>query len=225
MTKQIIPYYRVSTERQKARGMGLQAQQSAVQAYADRCGGKIAAEFREAESGGDRERPELARAVAAARARGATLVVAKLDRLARDTRLILELVDSGVGIHFCDLPDFGDDPAISRLMLTVVAAIAEFERKRIGQRIKAAIAERKKRGTWKRRPSYFDPQAQARGAKAAAAKRVEKAKKYRALMRPVIESFGPGTLAELAERLNAAGYATPKGKAWTPGTVFGILRE
>ncbi len=226
--KQLIAYFRVSTAKQGRSGLGLDAQRAAVRRYAQDKGATIRAEYTEVESGAKADRPELALAVARARMTRATLVVAKLDRLARDVRLILQLVDSGIAIHFCDLPELaGDDPAVGRLMLTLLAAVAEFERKRISSRIKAAIAQRKQRG-WKATVTEASragfQAAQPRATKAAAVGRSKRAAQYRAEIRPLIASLGPGTLAEIAERLNGQGYTTPKGRPWSPQAVQRVVK-
>jgi len=96
----LVAYYRVSTDRQGKSGLGLDAQRAAVAEYARRSGEPVAAEYTEVESGRRCDRPQLAAALSRAREGGETLVVAKLDRLARDVRLVLELADSGVRLHF-----------------------------------------------------------------------------------------------------------------------------
>jgi DNA invertase Pin-like site-specific DNA recombinase len=116
----LIAYYRVSTDRHGKSRLGLEAQQYAVEAFAKRTGQKITASFTEIESGRRRDHPKLAEALATWRTHGLTLVVAKLDRLARDVSLILSLVDSGVRIVFLDPPDLSADPIVGRLVLTVL---------------------------------------------------------------------------------------------------------
>lgn len=142
----VVAYYRVSTDRQGRSGLGLDAQREAVRAHVRQAGAKVAAEFTEVESGARRDRPELGCAIEAARAKGATPVVAKLDRLTRDVRLLLEIADGGVPLRCLDVPPLPDDPAVARMLLTILAAFAEFERRRIGQRVREAMARRKAKG-------------------------------------------------------------------------------
>ena len=120
----IVAYYRVSTDKQGERGLGMEAQRVAVEAYATRAGEKIAGAYTEVESGRCRSRPVLAEAVAHARRIDATLVVAKLDRLARDVGFVLALVDTGAKLYFLDLPSVSTgDPIVGRLMLSVMASV------------------------------------------------------------------------------------------------------
>jgi DNA invertase Pin-like site-specific DNA recombinase len=230
----LVCYYRVSSQRQGRSGLGLEAQRAAVLAYAQRCQGQIIAEFRETESGGQRDRPELAKAVRRARLSGATLVVAKLDRLARDVRLILELRDSGLSLHFCDLPELGThDPAAAQMILTIMAAFAEFERGRGSERCRAVRAEQRKRGVKlgsanPKSPGFLKNGKQKLGTVAAAQARTKRAQEFRALMRPVLDELQAGglvTLAQLAEALNQQGYRTRTGRMWTPAHVHALLRE
>jgi DNA invertase Pin-like site-specific DNA recombinase len=142
-----VAYYRVSTARQGASGLGLEAQQASVAAYLNGGSWELVGQFTEIESGGksDLERPELRAAQAACKRLGATLIVAKLDRLSRDVRILLALVDDGVPIRFVDLPDIPGG-AVGRLILTQMAAVAEFERRRISERTKDALKAAKARG-------------------------------------------------------------------------------
>jgi DNA invertase Pin-like site-specific DNA recombinase len=143
-----IAYYRVSTERQGRSGLGLEAQQAAVAKYLTGIpDASLAASYTDIESGKRSDRPELVRAMELCRATGATLIVAKLDRLSRDVDFLRQCVRQidGAGIVFCDLPDLPPGAA-GKLVLTVMASIAEFEAGRISERTKAALAAAKARG-------------------------------------------------------------------------------
>ncbi len=143
-----IAYIRVSTQRQGASGLGLDAQRMAVAAYL-RGRGDLVGEIVEIESGrkAGKHRPELVRALARCKAEGAALVIGKLDRLARDVRFFLEVIDdSGVDIRFADLPDICPATDEGRMILVSMANFAEFEGRRIGTRTKAALAAAKSRG-------------------------------------------------------------------------------
>jgi len=139
-----VAYYRVSTERQGASGLGIEAQQQAVRDYLDGGAWHLVAEFTEVESGKRNGRPRLAEAMAACKKHDATLVFAKLDRLARDVRFLLEVADK-VNVVFCDLPQVPPG-AVGRFILTNLAAVAELEAGMISERTKAALAAAKARG-------------------------------------------------------------------------------
>src|SRR5689334_15522551 len=103
--RRLIAYYRVSTQKQGASGLGLEGQEAAVAAYAASSGGELLCAYVEVESGRKGDRPELARALADCRRSRATLVIAKLDRLTRNTRFLLALIEADVDVAFCDLPE------------------------------------------------------------------------------------------------------------------------
>src|SRR3954451_12657380 len=134
-----VAYYRVSTAKQGANGLGLDAQREAVAGHLD--GGKwqLAAEFTEVESGRKNDRPELAKALATCRRTGATLVIAKLDRLARNVAFVSNLMEAGVEFVAVDFP------TANRLTIHILAAVAEHEREMISARTKAALAAAKAR--------------------------------------------------------------------------------
>ena len=101
----IISYYRVSTQKQGNSGLGIEAQRATVTDYAQRAGALVVAEFIEVESGKRNNRPQLAEAIAEAKRTGATLVIAKLDRLARNAGFVFALRDAGVKFIACDIPE------------------------------------------------------------------------------------------------------------------------
>lgn len=129
----IVAYYRVSTAKQEESGLGLLGQQAAVAAYATAGGRTIVAAFTEVETGKIADRPELAKALAHARRTGATLCIAKLDRLARNVAFVANLMEAGVDFVACDNPHCG------RLTIHILAAVAEDEARRISERTKAAL--------------------------------------------------------------------------------------
>ena len=136
----LIAYYRVSSKRQGRSGLGLEAQQADVAVYARQHGGKLLASYTEVETGKRSDRPELARAIAHAKRARATLVVAKLDRLARNVAFTSKLMDSGVDFVCCD------NPHATRLTIHILAAVAEDEARRISERTKAGPESRQT--TW-----------------------------------------------------------------------------
>ncbi len=147
----LIAYYRVSTARQGESGLGLEAQRSKVEALAAERGAVVVSEYVEVESGRKADRPKLAAAMAEARKTGAVVAVAKLDRLARDAELVLRLSREAEkngfgGLLFADLPECDCTTAAGRLLLSLMASVAEFEGRRISERTKEALAAAKARG-------------------------------------------------------------------------------
>ncbi len=140
MEPKLVAYYRVSTKQQGQSGLGLEAQEIAVRDYAKGTGAAILAKYTEIESGKLADRPQLAKAVAHARRAKAKLVIAKLDRLARNVAFLSALMDSGVEFVACD------NPHANRLTIHILAAVAEDEARRISERTKAALAAAKARG-------------------------------------------------------------------------------
>lgn len=141
MIASYISYYRVSTTRQGVSGLGLQAQQNAASEFTKSSGGQIIKEFTEVESGKRIARPELDAAIEACRLTGSTLLIAKLDRLARNVHFISGLIESKTRFVAVDMPN------ADRFMLHVYAAMAEEEGRRISERTKLSLAAAKARGT------------------------------------------------------------------------------
>jgi len=135
-----VSYLRVSTDRQGKSGLGLEAQRASVADYLNGGTWELIDEFVEIESGGNAARPKLAEALALCRAHRATLVVAKLDRLARDAHFLLGLEKAGVDFVAADMPH------ANRLTVGIMAMVAEQERQFISDRTKAALAAAKARG-------------------------------------------------------------------------------
>jgi len=140
-TRAFVAYYRVSTDKQGQSGLGLDAQRTAVELHARSVGAEVIAAFQDVESGRKADRTGLAAALALCRVRRATLLIAKLDRLARSVAFIANLMEGGVDFVAADMP------SVNRLTVHVLAAVAEHEREMISQRTKAALAAAKVRGT------------------------------------------------------------------------------
>lgn len=220
----LVAYCRVSTARQGASGLGLEAQQAAVAAYAASVGLQVAQVYVEVESGCRNDRPQLARALAHARRSGAVLVIAKLDRLARNVAFLATLLESGVDLVACD------SPGASRLTLHVLAAVAEAEAGAISQRTKAALAAYKARGgkLGGQRPECrgnLTPEARAKGAQAAGRASREAAYTAYADLASEVTAFRDQglSLREIAARLNAAGHTTRRGRPWNAVQVARVL--
>jgi DNA invertase Pin-like site-specific DNA recombinase len=149
-----IAYYRVSTDRQGASGLGLDAQRQAVSNYI--AAHQLIAEFTEIESGRRHtNRPQLLAALEECRKQRATLVIARLDRLARNVAFIAALMENGTDFIACDMP------TANRLTIHILAAVAEHEREMISKRTKAALAEAKRRGTKLGNPRLHEATARA----------------------------------------------------------------
>lgn len=138
--RKFIAYYRVSTIRQGESGLGLDAQKASTATYLAAISGTLSLEFTEVESGKVANRPKLTEAIETCRRTGATLLIAKLDRLARNVAFIANLLESGVSFTAIDMPN------ADKFMLHVYAAVAEEEGRRISERTKAALSSAKARG-------------------------------------------------------------------------------
>ncbi len=210
-----VTYLRVSTVRQGESGLGLDAQRSTVEAFAGQHGGVIVAQHVEVESGKRSDRPELAKALQAARKAKATLLIAKLDRLARNVAFIANLMDAGVDFVAVD------QPFASRLTLHILAAVAEDEARRTSERTKAALAAAKARGVKLGSPRAVETSAIARAARSAYANKANAS--TRAVIRE-IQGAGISTLAGIAKTLEARGVRTPRGNTtWQPTQVARLI--
>lgn len=234
----LVAYYRVSTDLQGRSGLGIEAQKAAVAEYAARAGAAIIHEFEETESGKRNDRPQLAAALAVCRARRATLVVAKIDRLARNARFLLRVAEeSGEGgVAFCDLPQLPVGP-MGKFFLTVMAAIAELERGLISERTKAALAQIAE--AILRDGSYTSPRSgntitrlgnpRLRVTGASVARKREARRKAREVAPAIIaaQKAGCTKLVEIAAALSARGIKTPGGNSteWRPEQVRRVLKR
>jgi DNA invertase Pin-like site-specific DNA recombinase len=227
VTSKIVAYYRVSTKRQGQSGLGLDAQREALERHAQATGGKIVAEFVEVESGKRSDRPELAKAIARTRAVRGTLVIAKLDRLARNVAFVSALMESGCEFVACD------NPHATRLTIHILAAVAEDEARRISERTTAALQAAKRKGAklGTNRPGHVIDHAKGtrkglgKAVEAAAAAREQaRADCYGFLMVDMRAWRAAGeSYAAIADRLNAADHRTTGGRAFAAMTVQRIL--
>ena len=214
---QIVSYLRVSTARQGASGLGLEAQREAVARFTEAGGHTLLSEYVEVESGAKAARPNLAAALTSCRLHRATLVIAKLDRLARNMAFIANLMDGGVEFVACDMPH------ANRLTLHLLAAIAEHEREMISQRTKAALQAAKARGAKLGNPNGAIALLEGcrEAASRSAAVRRARAAQHAARMLPLLEELKSRHLSNgsLAAALNERGVRTPSGGYWYPEQV------
>jgi DNA invertase Pin-like site-specific DNA recombinase len=226
--KQAISYLRVSTDKQGISGLGIEAQRHAVEQMCAQRGYRLIEEFVEADSGRRNDRPQLQRARAMARAAGAVLVVAKLDRLARDVDMIRSIMASKEQVVFCDFPQIPDGP-MGEMMITLMAAFAEFESNCISKRTKDAMQAAKKRGQ-----KFGNPEALARWRRGRKidVSRANEARQAIAQQKindvePVIQDLrmkGITTLRGIASMLNFKGIKSPSGRDWKAESVRRVLR-
>jgi DNA invertase Pin-like site-specific DNA recombinase len=213
-----VAYYRVSTARQGRSGLGLEAQQQAVREHLN--GGKweLVAEFTEVESGKRSDRPKLVEAQKACRLRGAKLIIAKLDRLARNVAFISNLMESGVEFEAVDFPQ------ANRLTIHIMAAMAEHEAKMISERTKAALAAAKRRGVklGGDRGVRLTAEARRAGSAANAAIARARASDLSATVRE-LEAAGCESLRAIAEGLDARGIPAARGGKWSAVQVSRLL--
>jgi len=212
MTHTWVAYYRVSTLRQGESGLGIEAQKAAVHAYLRNQPGSVIGEFVETESGKKAaNRPQLQSALALCRTAKATLIIAKLDRLARNVHFVSGLLESGVNFVAVD------QPTKDRFMLHVQAAFAEEEARRISVRTKEALAAARQRGV------ILGATGKAMG------ERLRKQAMERALaLAPLIEEIkGDGfvTVRQIQQELNRRRIPSPKGATWHIPTLYFTLRR
>ena len=216
-----VAYYRVSTAKQGASGLGLEAQQESVRSYLNGGRWTMVDEVTEVESGKRNDRPALAQALSLCRLHGATLIIAKLDRLARNVNFISNLMESKVEFTAVDFPQ------ANRLTIHILAAVAEHEALMISQRTRAALQAAKARGVKLGTPrSELIAEHAVKGNRLSAARRSQAARERIADVRPVIESIrtaGITTLKGIAEALNARTIPAPRGGSWSAVQVSRVL--
>ena len=218
-----VAYYRVSTAKQGASGLGLEAQQAAVSSYLNGGDWRIVGAFTEVESGKSSDRPELAKALAAARLHRAPLVVANVSRLTRSLAFLSKLLEAGIDVRFCDLPQI--EGPTGRFMLQQMAAVAELEAGMIGDRTRKALAAAKARGVklGGDRGARLTAEQRAQGRAAIAARSNARATDLGATI-AALQAEGVTTLAALAAALTERGIPTSRGAVrWSSMQVSRVL--
>ncbi|MEN2787852.1 recombinase family protein [Sphingomonas qilianensis] len=217
-----VAYYRVSTAAQGRSGLGLEAQREAVESLCTARGWDLVAPpYTEIESGKRADRPELAKALHRAKVTGATLVVAKLDRLSRNVAFLAALQDSGAPFIAADMPEANE------LTVHIMAAVAQAERKAISKRTSEALQAAKARGQRLGNPNGAAALRRAAKGNTASIDAIRSEAAGRAeTMRPVIDDMrarGITSLENLAGELNAGGFITARGGQWHASTVRNML--
>jgi DNA invertase Pin-like site-specific DNA recombinase len=217
--RKAVTYYRVSTAKQGKSGLGLEAQRRSVEEFIASDGWHLAGEFVEVESGKIDHRPQLEAALAQCELTGASLIVAKLDRLSRNVAFLATLQDSGTKFVAADMPEANE------LTIHIMAAVAQAERKAISRRTKEALAAAKARGValGGRRANTEDLR---KGPAASAAKRsrvaAERARKV-ARQIEALRGQGHSSLRQLAAALTEQGITAPRGGDWSAAQVRSVL--
>lgn len=209
-----VAYYRVSTDRQGQSGLGLDAQRHAVAQHIGQA--ELVAEFTEVESGRKNDRQQLALAMSLAKRTKSVLVIAKLDRLARNVHFISGLLESNVPFVCADMPE------ADRTFLQMMAVFAEHEARKISERTKAALAQVKAQG---RKLGCPTPQiGSAQGIESIKQKAGDYAIRVAPIVNDIMAKSGAKTLREIAQALTARGVQTPRGNTeWHPSQVSNII--
>lgn len=220
-TGKFVAYYRVSTDKQGRSGLGLEAQQELVRNYLNGGRWSVIGEFTEIESGTRKRlknRPMLKAALELARKQKATLVVAKLDRLARDVQFISTLLNGNVKFVCADMPE------ADRTFLQMVSVFSEYEAKRISERTTEALAALKRQG--KKLGSPSPEIGSAEGVRVLKANADAYAERVGPIVRDIIRKTGSSTLRDIAAALSARGVETPRGNIdWRASQVSNLLKR
>jgi len=218
-----ISYLRVSTAKQGRSGLGLEAQREAILQYLNGGGWQLLAEHVEVETGKHDDRPQLQAALEDCRRRGATLLIAKLDRLSRDAHFLIGLQKSNVDFVAVDMPQ------ANPFTIGIMALVAQQEREAISARTKAALAAAKARGQKLGTPENLTQAARLTGAALASEARAAKADDFAARVRPLIAEMQHEGLSlnAIAKQLNQDGVLTARGKigAWKAQSVKNLLER
>ncbi len=216
---QFVAYLRVSTDGQGKSGLGLEAQRNAVQSFLP-VGAVILSEFIEVESGKKADRPELAKAIALAKQTKSTLLIAKLDRLARNVAFIANLLDGDIDVVAADMPQ------ANKFLLHIMAAVAEQEALAISDRTKAALQAAKARGV---KLGWANPKRKGEQRLASMQGHITailRADVFAALCREKLEEAketGQVTFAAIARYFNDQSLPTSRGGRWHPSTVRNLV--
>jgi DNA invertase Pin-like site-specific DNA recombinase len=219
MTKSIVSYLRVSTEKQGRSGLGIAAQRDAVNRFADVHGYTIVAEYEEMETGKGADaldrRPKLKAALDHAKRLGVSVLVAKLDRLSRDVHFVSGLMANRVPFIVAEL-----GPDVDPFMLHIYAALGEKERRLIAERTRLALRAKKQQGVKLGNPNIADAQE-----KAVATLRAQADDRAHSIEAHIgrVRAAGAVTLQQIADALNNLGVTTARDGRWHPSSVRNVL--
>ncbi|QEE50707.1 resolvase [Flavobacterium alkalisoli] len=218
--KNYIAYYRVSRKEQGLSGLGLAAQKSAVEKYVKSQDGAVLEDFTEVETGTNkRERVEIKKAIQLAKDKKAVLVIAKLDRLARNVSFVSNLMDSGIEFLAVDMP------SANNFTIHIFSALAEQEAKLISSRTKQSLAELKKKGIKLGNPSNLTQEARCKGIETIKKNALNNDRNRQA--KSIVQSCKEKgmTFRQIAEYLNELNFKTRYGKQFLSTTVHRLYKS
>ena len=220
MKQKYVAYLRVSTQKQGYSGLGLEAQREIIHNHLHDT--TLIAEFVEVESGRKSDRPKLKEALALCRKDGATLIVAKLDRLARSVSFLSNLLESDVEIVFCDFPQ------ANKMVLHIISAISQYEAELIAARTKASLQAKKARGFKLGNPEHLlnkHKQAIQNSIRTCRVKADNNPNNKRAVAMLRILVKENRSYSEMANILNQEGFVTSRGCSFTKSTVYKLIKR
>ncbi|MFI0426700.1 MAG: recombinase family protein [Flavobacterium sp.] len=218
--KKYIAYYRVSRKEQGISGLGLSAQRSSVQKYVSGQEGIILNEYTEIETGtSKRQRVEIHKAIKQAKNENAVLIIAKLDRLARNVNFVSSLMDAGIEFLAVDMP------SANNFTIHIFSALAEQEAMLISSRTKLALGELRKKGVVLGNPKNLTDDARNKGVQTIKENAINNDRNRQA--QSVITSCKEKGMSyrQIAEYLNELNFKTRYGNQFMAPTVHQLYRR
>lgn len=221
MSRKYVSYLRVSTDKQGRSGLGLEAQRNSIHSYLKGSDGELLGEYVEVESGKNTSRPKLTEALKHCRLTGATLVIAKLDRLSRNAHFLLTLQEEGVKFVAADMPE------ANNLTVGIMALVAQQEREAISKRTKEALRQAKERGQKLGNPNgaaHLRGRGNSEAVESVRRNADEFAESLRESLKELIDD-GVTSARGIAKRLNQMGILTARGGQWHQSTVSNLMKR